>query len=176
MGQYQLVYELRTITDTSFEIELVHLASELASFLDLNPVFRSTKGVYIINTGPRLVLGPRNPLNGGPEDIILPRLQGKNSSWTSEMWTGAIQSTNLPRPSAPQGLQNPETKGIKTGASEYSGFLGEGLLQYYMSFRCRKDKEIYINQVYGALSDLVQASLNTRFGKDDQVLTLIVIN
>jgi hypothetical protein len=157
-NNFLLVYRLINITDTSFEMQLVYFNDKLASFLEENPVFITKNKVVITYLGPRLVLEPRDPHSGRPQGIILPRLQGINSSCTSERDQFTI-ANEAPR------LQ------VRT-----SGMVrGEWIFNSFIRFRCPKDKETYIRSLCTAIFDLIQAFSGAK-NNERTTVTLIINN
>jgi len=167
---FKIVYKIKSLTSTSFEMTLEYLDKELEKFLEEKSAFTANNGVYIICSGSHLVLGPRNPPSGRPEGLILPQLQGSNSSCTSERNQSTMDKT--PR--------SDTEKVILDGEPGSERIRGEGSLieaSDSMHFKTEVDRVEYVNGICRAMSDLTQAFLDmVDTTHKDRALTLIILN
>lgn len=171
MNESLLVYKIRLVTSTSFELILIRIAKRLLKFLELNPVFISKESVLITYLGSRLVLEPRVPPSGKPQGIILPRLPFIR---TSERSPFTMDIT--PRPDPAEVVLSWEAASERTQGEGSLQFNGENNIDS-MSFRNEIDRINYTNGICRCMTDLVQAYLDTKHDtSNSRALTLIEIN
>ena len=152
---------------TRVKMTLLHIASVLNEFLEMNPVFISTEGVTISTFGSRLILEPRDCPNGRPQGVILPRLFVQ----TEESERGNRLTVDLtPRPDLIKNRKMTLISASETSRDEWS-------IRNWGTISLRNEREVteYVNGICRAMADLTQAFLNVVDTKQ-RAITLIINN
>jgi hypothetical protein len=146
-----LAYELSGKNPYSLTIRLIRISSYLSGYLEAKKVFLSSDGISIIYQGQAFKLKERVPPSGKPEGIILPRLQGLNSSWTSE------RSNRHTMDMTPRSFMRGPKGIIIEGSERYT--LDQ--MQDEISFKCESDRSNYSRFFCKAMAELCQAASDT---------------
>jgi hypothetical protein len=162
---FLLAYEINTHCGNTVEVRILHIASALTEFLEMNPVYISKDGVTILYMGSRLILEPRDCPSGMPQGIILPRLPSGTSERSNRPTVELLPGLDL--------IKNRKKKSISTSETVRD----KCPIMSFGSITLRNEREAteYVNGICRTMSELTQAFIYTSDTKK-RAITLIINN